>query len=237
MFTSSFRALSTIGLPGLGGLVPVTSGLVLRLDANAVTGTSSGAQLGTWNDTSGLNNHAVRQAGSSAGFPAYFTGAVNGKPVIRFNSANGNTGDFFRFTRITNIRTVFWVIKETVANNRFLLGDNSSYDFHRGIDVNAAKLWDLRYASANIQAGVTKLMGTVVNGTTTNLPTGSFQLVSLVTTGNVNADQICQDRSFNGSWQGDIAEILIYDRALNVVEENVVGAFLAAKYALTTLYT
>ncbi len=218
---------------------PVTSGLVLHMDASQITGTANGAQLNTWADTSGLANNAIRQSGSSAGYPQYVTGALNGQPVVRFNSAAGNKGDHFRFTRITNIRTVFWVIKDTSTGSRFLLGDNSSYDFHRGYGGNNGKLWDggtTNYAHNNIRTGTTKLMGTTINGTTTSLPSGSFQLVSLVTAGNVNADQICQDRTFNGSWQGDIAEILIYNRALSVAEEESVGTYLSAKYALTTAY-
>ena len=79
-------------------------------------------------------------------------------------------------------------------------------------------------------------MGNVINGTTTPLPAGSFQVVSLVTTGNVRANQICQDRTSHGSWQGDIAEILIYDRALTGEEELQVGSYLSNKYALSTAY-
>ena len=217
--------------------LPVTNGLVLRMDAAQITGTADLAQLNTWTDTSGLANNAVRQGASSAGYPQYVTNVVNGLPVVRFNSANNNKGDYFQFTRITTIRTVFWVVKAT-ADGKFLLGDNSSYDFHRGYDgTYLNKIWDSRYAHANIQNGTTKLMGNAVDGTATVLPSGSFQLVSLVTTGNVNADQINQDRIYNGSWVGDIAEILIYNRALTVSEENQVGYYLANKYNLTTTYT
>ena len=217
--------------------LPVTSGLVLRMDASQIANGTNGLQLGTWFDTSGLANNAVRQGGSSAGYPQYVTNVVNGLPVVRFNSANNNKGDYFQFTRITTIRTVFWVVKAT-ADGKFLLGDNSSYDFHRGYDgTYLNKIWDSRYAHANIQNGTTKLMGTAVDGTATVLPSGSFQLVSVVTTGNVNANQINQDRTYTGSWQGDIAEILIYNRALTAFEENQVGYYLANKYALTTTYT
>ncbi len=229
-------AAALLGLaPTVHAQLPVTSGLVLRMDASQITGTANGTQLNTWTDSSGLANNAVRQGGSSAGYPQYVTGALNGQPVVRFQSGGGNTGDYFQFTRISTIRTVFWVFKDTSSGSRFLLGDDSTYQFHRGYGGNAGKLWDSTYASGSITGGTTKLMGNVINGATTSLPSG-FQLVSLVTTGNVQANQICQDRIYNGSWQGDIAEILIYNRALSGAEELQVGTYLSAKYALTTTY-
>ena len=230
-------AVALIGAsPSANAAPPVTSGLVLSLDASALTGLSDGQQVNTWTDTSGQNNHAIRQSGSSTGYPKYVASGLNSLPVVRFNSSTGNTGDYFSFTRITTIRSVFWVVKENsgTSDGHFLLGDNSSYDFHRK-SANGF-IWDSGYASGNIRGGTTKLMGTAINGTTTSLPAGSFQLISLVTTGNVNANQITQDRVYHGSWQGDIAEILIYNRALSTDEEGTVGSYLANKYQLTTTY-
>ena len=224
------------GLTTAYSALPVAKGLVLRMDASQITGTSDGAQLNTWTDTSGAANDAVRQGGSSSGYPKYVASAINNLPVVRFNSANANTGDYFQFNRISTIRTAFWVVKDIGGGSRFLLGDDSSYDFHRGTDANNGKIWDSQNAHSNIKSGTTKLMGNAVNGTTTSLPSGSFQLVSLMTTGDVTANQICQDRIFHGSWQGDIAEILIYNRVLTAPEEAAVGSYLAAKYGLDTIY-
>jgi PA14 domain/Bacterial Ig domain/Papain family cysteine protease/Fibronectin type III domain len=217
--------------------LPVTSGLVLRMDASQISGVSEGSQLNVWTDTSGKTNDAIRQSGSSSGYPKYFASGLNGQPVVRFNSATSNTGDYFKFNRISTIRSVFWVLKENAGLGDYhsLLGDSSTYDFHRGLSANGP-LWNAYHTSANIKDGVTKLMGSAINGTTTALPSGNFQLVSLVTTGNVSADQICQDRIYHGSWQGDIAEILIYDRALNSAEEIAVGSYLATKYGLVASY-
>jgi hypothetical protein len=217
---------------------PVTNGLALWLDASQLTGLADGQQVNTWTDLSGLGNHAVRQSGSSSGYPQYVTSQLNGKQVVRFNSANGNTGDCFKFNRISTIRTVFWLLKEDAgtSDGHFLLGDDSNYDFHRA-SANGP-LWEVAngWSSVNIRNGTTKLMGTVVNGTTTALPASQFQLISLVTTGNVQANQITQDRVYHGSWQGDIAEILIYTNALSTDDEALVGGYLASKYGLSTPY-
>jgi len=219
--------------------LPVTAGLALWLDASQLTGLTNGQQVNTWTDMSGLGNHAVRQSTSSTGNPSFVTNIINGKPVLRFVSGTTITGDYFKFTRINTIRSVFWVVKENaeLTDWHFLLGDDTTYHFHRNQSKANGPLWEPLYADANVLNGTTKLMGTQVNGTTTALPSAQFQLISLVTTGNVQANQITQDRSSHGSWQGDIAEIIIYNTALSATDEAKVGAYLTAKYNLTTAYT
>ena len=205
---------------------PVTDGLVLALDASALAGLSDGARVETWTDTSSSANNATA-TGSAA---TYHTGVLNGHPVLRF-SDDGNAS--FNFTEVTAIQSVFWVVKKTASGLHFLLGDSGAYDFHQGDST----IWSSDYASGSIQTGTTRLMGTVIDGTTTPLPAESFQLISLVTSGPVRANQLSLDRNIGGrSWVGDIAEVLIYDRALTTEEETLVGLYLTAKYGLTTAY-
>ena len=205
---------------------PVTTNLVLALDASALTGLSDGTQVNTWTDTSASANNAIA-TGSAA---TYQTGALNGQPVVRFN-ADANAS--FNFTEITTIRTVFWVVKNTTPGMHFLLGDSDAYDFHAG---EVGEIWHSNWTSDYIKNGTTKLMGTVVNGTATVLPSSSYSLVSLVTTGNVRANRLTLDRTYGRSWASDMAEILIYDKALTTEEEALVGGYLTAKYGLTTAY-
>ena len=213
-------------------LPPVTSGLALWLDASLITGLSDGNTVNTWKDMSGLNNDATRVSGA----PTYRTNVINGKAVVRF-STDGYGGDDLTFNRISTIQTVFWVLKENsgATANAFLLGDSVTYDFHRG-GGNNGPLWDSGNANANVLNGTTRLMGTVTNGTTAALPADQFQVISLVAAGNVQANQITQDRTYRGSIKGDIAEILVYTTALSSNEEAQVGSYLAAKYALATAY-
>lgn len=203
---------------------------VLWLDASKLTGLSDGQQVDTWFDSSGRGNNAVRTEGA----PLYRTSVLNGRPVVRFDTGS------FTFSRISTIRSVFWVLKENAGASqpRFLLGDTGSYDFHRSDGGPNGPPWSSAYASASIQNGITKLMGTPINGTAVALPSGSFQVLSLVTTGNVQANTVSLDRFIaNRSWNGDIAEILIYDQPLSGAEEVQIGSYLTAKYGLSTNYT
>lgn len=200
----------------------------LWLDAAQLTGLTNGATVTAWTDLSGNNNHATRGQGT----PTYQARVINGQPVVRFSAAQSA----FNFSRIENIRTVFWVVREDVSPSdlTFLLGDTDTYDFHRGDNGN---LWSAQNTHASILKGTTRLMGAQVNGTTTALPEGKFQLITLVTDDTVQANTLSADRSHGRTWVGDVAEVLIYTRALTTTEENKVGEYLATKYGLVTRYT
>jgi len=200
-FTSSNATLTVI--TGL----PVTNGLVARYDAQSMTGLTDGATITNWPDSSGNENTATNAGGT----PVYVAQGYNGLPVVRF-TADGNS-TFTMKTGRTDIRTVFWVCKEPVTGIHFLLGDSGSYNFHRGLSGNT--IWDGTYSSASIRNGTTRLNSVIVNGTTT-APGTSWNIVDVVTTGNVTASRISYDRGNAGrSWAGDVAEILIYSTALS----------------------
>jgi hypothetical protein len=208
---------------------------VLWLDASQLSGLSDGQVITNWTDMSGEGNDATRDSGSTANYPQYKTNVVNSLPVVRF-STDASSGFNLTTPLFESIRTVFWVLKETTPGTHFLLGDSSDYNFHRD-EGTPYYIWDSGYTAPSIKNGTTKLMGSEVDGTSTLLGTG-FRLVSVVMDGTANVSQICKDRgNWGRSWDGDIAEIIIYDRALTTNEENEVGAYLSNKYALTTSYS
>jgi methionine-rich copper-binding protein CopC len=229
--TNSFAGITDTTTWNFTTLTPPpagVTGLALWLDASQLTGLSDGATLNTWNEMSGLGNHATRTAGA----PTYETNELNARPVVRFPVGNGAS---FSFPRMTNIRTVFWVMKQQNPGDlRFLLGDTTAYHFHRGID-SPATIWHPVHTSSNIKNGTTSLNGLAVNGTTTPLP-GGWNLLSVTTTDAVTASTVSSDRTFNRSWEGDIAEVLVYNRALSAVEIEQVGSYLTVKYGMTTAY-
>lgn len=201
--------------------------LSLWLKADALTGLTDGATVNTWTDSSVNARHATRLAGA----PVFKTNVLNGKPVVRF-PADGESG--FSFPQLSDIRTVFWVVKETATSSaHFLLGDDNNYHFHRGT---SGPIWSSTNTSANIRSGTTRMMGNLVNGTSTPLGSG-YRLISVVTAGSVEASRLSKDRSIAArSWDGDVAEVIIYNRALSEVEESKVGTYLAQKYALSAIY-
>ncbi len=191
--------------------------LSLWLDASNLT--SAGT---TWSDKSGNANHATKN-----GSPAIVTNAQNGKALMRYSADD----QYHSFSAITDIRTVFWVLKRTGTDtgHRFLLGHNSVYHFHG----NGTKLWHGSLSSADVRNGTARLNGSVINGTTTDAPT-SLSILSLKTTGNVSADSFSKDRTItNRGWKGDLGELIIYNAALSDAEVARVEGYLAAKWGLS----
>jgi hypothetical protein len=84
-------------------------------------------------------------------------------------------------------------------------------------------------ASASVTGGQTFLNGVAVNGQTTPRPQ-SMSVISLVATGNVTSDNFGSYRGAQNFWWGDLAEMIIYDRALSTSERQQVEAYLKAKY-------
>ena len=201
---------------------------VMWVDADTIVGLSDGDVVSTWYNLAGSGNNLVK---GSSGNPVYKVNQFGGRPVVRFD---GGIRTYFDFDRISDIRTVFWVIKEDIGatGGRFLLGDGNlashTYHFHRGAN---GEMWHETHASPFIRSGTTRINGRPVNGTVTPMPT-QYSVISLVTTGNVRANRFVKDRNITQprSWDGDLAELLIYNRALTDSEERAVGRYLQQKY-------
>jgi hypothetical protein len=203
----------------------------LKLWVKADTGTTdAGGSVSAWADQSGNGNHLGQTV--SADQPLLVGGEANGLPVLRFDGG----GDSLSFTtRLTTIRTVFWVIRRSLDMTngyRFLLGDSgagaTTYDFCSG---STTRLWDGTYTSAFIKSGQTRINGAPKDGLDIDRP-ADLSVISLITTGNVTANTFSRDRIYDRSWWGDLAELVIYDRALSAEEVRAVEEYLAARYGI-----
>jgi hypothetical protein len=195
------------------------SGLQLWVHGGA--GLPASSYVDRWSDQSGNGNDLVQSNGLNT--PAVIPDAQNGLPVVRFDG----TDDFLSFTRIGTIRTVFWVLRDasTETGVRFLLGDSGYNYFSGGED----SLWHAN-VHGYVRNGSTWLNGVAVDGTQTQRPQ-QMSIVSLVTTGNVIADRFSQNGANVGtSWNGDLAELIIYDRVLTDPEREDVENYLNERY-------
>ena len=220
--------------------LPVRDGMSLWYTANVLSSDHAGEQrVASWPDISGNGRHGTANA---LGSPVFKPGIANGLPVVSFD---GGTNTFFTFPRLDDIRTVFWVIREDADATfpRFLLGSEgigNIFHFHRDPTV-ARYMWNAN-AHLNVRDGVTMLNGEGVNGMARAVPTDRLAVISLRTTGNVTANAFVSDRLSQGvtparTWDGDLAELIIYSRALSDEEELEVGKYLARRYGLETKYT
>lgn len=213
----SDNALRDIGFTSDGQLDTV--GL---LDFVGVTGSGF---VDTWYDQSGNNNNATQ--GTSANQPLVISSGsitlVNNKPALGY-SLGGSMS--LTFSRITNIRSVITYMNKFAVNaaskNIFLLGDQSSYDFHGG--DNNASYFQPSFSALSVRNGNFYRNGTQIS-TTSSAVTDTHDILSLILSGSAQANTITQDRGNVRSLERPLPELIIFntDQSSNrtAIESNI----------------
>ena len=185
----------------------------LWLDAS---GLDSSAE--TWNDLSGRKNHAKRH-----GAPKLIPHKASGLKVMKYDPGKD---DYHEWKEIADIRSVFWVMSKKAGNHGSPLSHPSFHHFYS----NGSKFWHPQHTHENIRKGKLRINGTP--GEESSLYPNQLAVVSLVTSGKVTASRIGKDRGFGGNhnWDGEIGELLIYDRELSVKEVEQIENFLIGKW-------
>ncbi len=212
--------------------LPVTAGLLLHLDASrhGTTETSITNKVTHWRDAEDKNRFAGPPAVENGPSPS--PDALNGLPVIDFGPYHSEHWMEFKNSKggtrkLSNIRSVFWVMRGC----GFLLGDDQTWDFNRGGPEGSPDAGIFNGGAADgVKRGTLRLNGEVVKTTDTPLPV-NYSLVSLVTVNPLTASRLCRDRTSTDRVGGQqIAEVVIYDRALSAAEVEVVETYLRTKW-------
>lgn len=201
------------------GTLTVTNGLVAWLKADALTGLTNGQAVAKWMDSSPAGHDAVQS--DTAKQPVCIRDGQNGLPVVRFDgdrAGSGTQADNLSLTSraLANL-SFFMVIKPVNGLNTYALTFGSD---HRGLvygfESNLTK-WDWfedRFVPL------------------TDVSSGQFQIVSCT-----EASALCDMLWFVGSdigstapFAGEMAELLVYDRALSVAERRAVNDYLVKKW-------
>ena len=236
---------------------PVTSNLQLWLKADAgVTDDGAGNVL-AWADQSSSPDAATQIAGAPdvLNAPKLIANALNGKPVLRFD---GND-DYLSIPdteslSITGDLTTFFVVKFDdfstyravwAKTNNALPGPTDFYTLpgsgipqvYRGAGTGAGLA--AFPSTVALTAGSYFTAGFGMEGTTcTHLVAGQ-----VTSSGTLNVDEVDSDTplligtrgDLFTKMKGDIAEILIYDRALTAEERTSVATYLGQKYGIANL--
>jgi len=214
------------------------SGLVLWLDATTIGSASlAGQEVLQWDDKSGKGHHASPT--SSTARPTLIADGINGLPAVRFGLTPMNiAGDLG--IKVGQSRTLIIVIDyQTLVINNEILGTGTDRMIDVG-DLSQSERLRLRSQSAEIYAGA----GTLPRGTrllsVRALPdrtiaerdgfniidaTGQFQHYAMGTDVQVGGANFSLR-----SYQGDLAELMVFDRALTDFELNTLGFALQQKY-------
>ena len=222
------------------------AGISLWLDASQIVGLADSNSIQAWMDMSGQGNDVSQTTGADQ--PTYQTNELNGLPVVRFDGINDT---LTRATISTSGNTTIFLVLVTAtlgSDSRLIFSSLSSsnvqgeFAFHTRVDNTV--FWSRRETASSAVRDVTSqvlsdttayLFSTVfnsgayflsVNGTenTTDTP-NNFG------TGDATAWKVGSgDGTF---WNGDMAEIIVYDSALSTGNRQSVESYLATKYNIT----
>lgn len=238
-FTFALVNTAVNGPGGVGG-TNGTSSLALWMDANRGVTLSTGTSVSSWADQSGTGRIAT--APTTGAQPVRTMNALNGFPVISFDGIN----DMLELnTNInTNTPTMFAVMNKSSAG--------SGYTTFLTLQNN---LWLARGATVNqwgMHNNVDVLSGTTLNTTYQVLTAVERNFNDIDLASNGNANTFTTGTALHGKalgtigsnnngttntglqWHnGNIAELIVYNSNLNLVQRVIVENALAAKYGLT----
>ena len=240
-----------------GGAITVDSpddipGLVLWLKAEGQSYTD-GQSVTTWTDISGRTNHGT--APSSSNRPVFKTNRINGKPAFQFSRSLSHefrlpTSGFKGLTNLNNY-SLFAVSKwggTGVPSGIFGAWKSSDATTETHLEVGTAGLVSFRSGAMNqIEAEAASgddewaVLSATVAGTQDSPLARLYKNGQMVgsraqSPGTVLLSSLTQmsvGSSYTGrNFNGDIAEVLLYDRPLNAAELAFLDVHLGGRYAL-----
>jgi hypothetical protein len=237
--TSAWSDETVVTMPGAGTAGMPMDGLRLWLHPGGTDG--NGGNIQTWSDWSGRKNHAT--ASNATARPALVENTLGGRSVVRFDGVSNQLG--FPTSAFNGAREMeqYIVLKAKsgapAGRQAYALGHTSStvqypatdgtirdnlgkssgaetIQFPAGSDAYG---WHLYHTRVTAQSRLARVDGQLAHQ--------SAGLDSIYTypwsyLGKVNSN----------AWAGDIAEVLVYERALTVREHTAVQDYLAGKYGL-----
>jgi hypothetical protein len=217
-----------------GSSIPSGAHLWLRTDAGVVL---NGSQVSQWLDQSGNGRNASMATASRQ--PFFVSGALNGKPVLRFNGAQSMYLDTFASPTTF---TVFVVGKNSNPSESFsmILGPG-------GNAPNNQMRWESGSRALFVGTGnnLPVITSTIGNTRVFHALSARYDGSTMTVYRDGNATS-SHSFSTSGPWtlasvgsyyssyymQGDLAEVLIYARALSEGERASVNSYLRSKYNL-----
>lgn len=227
------------------------SGLKLWLEADGITGLNDGDSVATWNDQSASNLDVSQSVAGRK--PKYETNELNGKPIVRFDSGDAlsvsltlsqivaaDAADIFVVLKQdgneTN-NTTFQINAPDATNrlNSHMTWSNSIYfdmgDINSGARTSVAQPsgWDNAFHYVELYRPTSDAVEILVDGVVIKNATFTDDIdITKTATFAVGAET---DAGANGL-RGDIAVILIYNRALTATERQDVEDYFTSKYGL-----
>jgi len=198
----------------------------------------TGSNPAQWDDLSGNGRHATQAIGANQ--PAIVTGALNGRQVRRFDGVDDRM--IHGLNGSLTSCTIFAVFKKITEQTfyRGIIGigpsNSSGSSMLARVGNNKWGTFTTTDARANSDTGTTNfgiyaIIDNAASGGSFFLNGSADGTYSGNTVGQLTANVGGQDIS--QAYNGDIAEILVFSRALSTTERQAVERYLSNKYAIT----
>ena len=219
----------------------VVAGAEVHVDASSANNFNyTDGKITGWKNTgtgADLYRPELQYIGSNTSAPAYGSyGYTNGVPAFLMGD-HGSTVDLM-FTRLTNIRSVFWVMDIVPDKDAFFLADSKlpsssgslTYHFHRQHLSPMGAYANASYGAAFVNA-ITCCDRVAVASVTTERPPRGTHVYDVVTKGNYTAASLSKDRD-NSSRHGGraISELLIFTTPVAGLTRDVISQRLESKW-------
>ncbi len=246
---------------GPGGVGDATTNVLwLSADQGVYSNTAgttpavNGNNVAVWNDRSGNGRNATHSVTGEQ--PDFRTNVRNGLPVIRFSAANNDR--LLSTGLVTANRASVFVVASwsslPSSNPGIIQGAPSGSAFSSATNQKTIGMWVSSAGGNQVWGrGVESDNNTVDIPQTTNTTAGTFysflnlyngstitQYVDNATAGSIGYDGTLNDwsdfgigRQASESWNGDIAEVIAFNVAVNDAQRIIINSYLAAKYDLT----
>jgi hypothetical protein len=212
------------------------TGLILWLEADAITALSDGDPVTTWEDASGENNDASQATGSNK--PLYQTNEINGLPAVQFVAASQTYLTTPSITTSAGL-TAFIVYKHTSSDGYLVEfdGNGNGNAIIAGFTADVENYSIPRISMGSFSTSVFNLHAIVrdVGGPVcTAYKNGSQTATSGTTPQNAGGQFTIGATALGVSeWtDGWIAALLVYDSPLGTTDRQSVETYLNGKYAL-----
>ena len=167
-------------------------------------------------------NHVTATATSA---PTYNTTSW-ARPTVDFGGVGSNLD--MQYGRFTNLRTIFWVVKIVKSEAAFLLGDTSTYHFHRG-------------AAGQYGNNAHHQFATIWNGTTPvdigadYIPDNDFQVISATMktdacSNRLTTDRNCKTGNTTRTGGRQLCELICFATTLGDADRTAITQYLQQKW-------
>lgn len=230
----SFRASGVWSTTTSDAFVPSSvAGLIAWFRADLLTGLANADPISTWPDLSGNSNNLIS---ASTNRPTYRTGVINGRAVARFDGVNDYMARTYS-AALTQPTTIFMVYKAATVEQTVLIDGlgSSRHSIQSESGTNNLRIYagtsvasttalttNPSVLSATFSGAASDLR---LNGTTIATGNSGSQTMSGITLG--------AEPSYTYCFDGDIAEVLIYNSALSLADRQYVERALGEYYGVT----